>query len=404
MADRIQALFAQLVRGLLHHGDLESKKLLGDRRHYVGMSDVGKGVECMRSAVAGKLGLKVPIKGQAIESWYTHGKHDQIYNTLCKQLILQRGHWLEAGVLPALEANGSKVFPQLEVSTEYKGVPIKVHIDFTLAWDTPKPSVRILELKSTKRVPDALYTAYETQLYGQLGFLVDCWNQPVFAMRDHSGVLRFENMTFPEAVQYEFGFILPDDPLLVDIEGWVLCLAMDAAKGFGPYKASSVMLNVCKKTAETIWFGMDAVRSEKMDLNDIAYCKGFHPLCDYCDHADTCPKFEAEFVDDPDSDDLLAELLALKDKKKMIAENIAAKEEQIKRYFKHQGYPTGSLKTRYYRVMKTHYKGASRTDLQKLTKLLKNEICEVRVEKLLNAAAVQGKPYDRLSIVKLKGE
>lgn len=400
MPTREQTLFAQLAQGMLLYGEHETKHMLGDRGRYVGMSDVGKGVECMRAAVASKLGAE--SRTTTVADMYSQERHEQIYMMLCKQLVLQRGHWLEAGVLPALESNGANIFPQLEITTSHNEVPIKVHIDFTLVAGTLRPTVRVLELKSTKRLPDRLYTSYETQLYGQLGFLFECWNQPVFNLRTTEGEFVFEGLTLPEAARKCFGVTLPDVQRDVDIEGWVLCLSMDGAKAFGPYLPSKSMLGLCQKTAENIWLGVDAVRSGRKELNDIAYCRGFHPLCDYCDYAESCPKFEAEVITEPEYDKTLEELLQLKENRLKLQEKITEKEELIRRFFDHEGVTTGVLKTPCYRITKTHYNGAVRTNLQKLTLLLKNEIGDNRAEELLSAAAVRGKPYDRLSVVRRK--
>ncbi len=59
----------------------------------------------------------------------------------------------------------------------FDGVPVLAHLDFVLV---ANGAVRILELKSTENIPDNLYTSYEVQHYGQLGFMAKYWEQPRF--------------------------------------------------------------------------------------------------------------------------------------------------------------------------------------------------------------------------------
>ena len=79
------------------------------------MSDIGKGAECMRAAVGNKLhGIGNP-KPADIVTWYQNQDYDEIHTALNKQLVLQRGHWLEIGVQNSLSANGASYLPQLEI-------------------------------------------------------------------------------------------------------------------------------------------------------------------------------------------------------------------------------------------------------------------------------------------------
>ncbi|SIO30782.1 hypothetical protein [Halodesulfovibrio marinisediminis] len=401
MNRKADTLLAQLAKGLLKHGAHETQIQLGDRSQYVGMSDVGKGVECMRAAVAGKLGLGQHATEQTVVDWYQQDKFDQIYNTLKKQLVLQRGHWLESGIANAFQANGANTFCQLEIATQHKGIPIKAHLDFALVWGWPQPTVRILELKSTERIPGSLYTAYETQLYGQLGFLVECWNLPVFSMWDEHGVLVFEKLTFSQAVKKVFGFPFPEKSSSVDIEGWVLCLAMSEAKAFGPYRPSGVMLKAVKNTAEKIWKGAQAVQEGKAFLKDISYCHGFHPLCDYCEHACSCPKFEGEVLVDTAYDDELMLVAVLKDEKRGLEKKISAKEERIKAFYNQSGVDSQWLKTAHYRFKNTRQEGRKTLDMTKLEFALINEVGEQKAQELLVAVTKYGQPFERLHIAKI---
>ena len=55
MDKKVMGLMAQVARGLLKHGECQTAEQLGDRSKYVGLSDIGKGAEYLRSAVAGKI-------------------------------------------------------------------------------------------------------------------------------------------------------------------------------------------------------------------------------------------------------------------------------------------------------------------------------------------------------------
>ena len=92
------ALLAQIARGLVAHGSQNTSAMLGDRSSYIGMSDIGKGMECMRAAVASKVFSINGITPNDISTWYSLQNHDRILTTLQRQLILQRGHWIESGM------------------------------------------------------------------------------------------------------------------------------------------------------------------------------------------------------------------------------------------------------------------------------------------------------------------
>lgn len=322
-----QKLLGLLTQGLLTHGRRETERHLGDRSQYIGMSDIGKGMECMRSAVASKLGMSAtPSSGDVAEL-----AADDLDRILGRQITLQRGHWQEHGIENALVAAGVKLVPQLEIVTEHNGVPIRAHLDFTLVWGGDCPAVRILELKSNARIPDTLYPSYEAQLYGQIGLLWKCWNRSCFSVPTSRGH-PIRAVTFPDAVQALFGIELPDDPNLVDVEAWVLSLSMDQARPFGPYVPDEAMLAACMQVADSIWSSVADVRSGKQDLNDLSYCRGFHPLCDWCDVSADCPKYQRVDLAAQDSacEYELKKLAALKEKRKLLGEQITEIEKRIR--------------------------------------------------------------------------
>jgi len=282
---KAQGLLRLLTQGLLAHGEQKTANDLGDRSQYIGMSDIGKGMECMRAAVASKLGLSAIPAATAVSEF----THEDLVRVLGRQIILQRGHWQEYGIEKALTATGVKLVPQLEIFIEHNGVPIKAHLDFTLVWGGKRPAVRILELKSNERIPASLYTSYEAQIYGQVGLLKSCWAQPCFSVPQ----TKVQSVTFPQAIQSIFNVALPKSPDDVDIESWVLSISISEVKTFGPYLPDMGMPEACLQTAMAIWRTAEDVRSGNLDLNDLDCCRGFHPLCDWCDVNADCPKFQA---------------------------------------------------------------------------------------------------------------
>lgn len=361
---RAAALLAQMARGLVRHGQEETSRTLGDRRTYIGLSDVGRAITCIRAAVLNKIG------GKPAE-------------TLQRQLVLQRGHWLEAGLIPAFRANGAKLMSQLEISITHGDVPIRAHLDLTLVADCV---VRVLELKSTARLPDILSPGYEVQLYGQIGLISTYWNQPVFAAEGLS------RCTFPQLVQTLFGIVLPDTPEKVDLEGWVLCVSMNDAKAFGPYGPDAAMTDLVVQTARTLWHAM-----RRGDSN-LPTCPGFHPLCDWCDHATGCPKFQANPVSDPALEAELDTFSRLKAEKARIEAEISDYETRIRQFHQRAGNPAGWLSTGRFRFRSVRIAGRRSIDQTRLRVELTNRLGPDDADALLGRITTTGNDYDRLTV------
>ena len=83
----------------------------------------------------------------------------------------------------AFKAIAVPFLAQLEIDVVREGIPVRAHLDFTMAGENPY-RVRVLELKSTRNLPDALSVAYETQIYGQISVLPQDPNLPVFQPLD----------------------------------------------------------------------------------------------------------------------------------------------------------------------------------------------------------------------------
>jgi hypothetical protein len=399
---RAMALLAQVTRGLLRHGDQQTARHLGDRSTYIGLSDVGRAITCLRAAVASKLGKAGATTGNDVAGWLQDGQQQRITDALRRQLILQRGHWLEAGVETALRANGVNLIPQLEISAAEGGIPIRAHLDFVLACGGEHPAVRVLELKSTEHLPKTLYSAYEVQLYGQIGLLKSLWDRPAFCLRDENGTPVLERRTFPQVCHQLFGIAMPDSATSVDIEGWVLCLSMSEARPFGPYRPDAGMLGMCCRTAENLWTTVQAVKVGQLSLDDVPTCSGFHPLCDWCDHADGCPKYVADPVNDPVLDDALAEFTRMKSDKAVLEAEIEIREEQIRQFYRRAGNRSAWLSTSRFRFKNARVPGRKTLDSAQLRAELTNRLGEVEADALIACATTEGDPYQRLTVTPLK--
>ena len=300
-SDRAHGLMALLARGLVECSAQRTLSSLGDRSQYIGMSDIGRALECPRAAV----GRKLFGNGNDL----TH-QHD-LPLLLARQLRLQRGHWFEAGIAQVFRQQSLPVIEQLEIATIHHGVPIRAHLDFVFTSTEGQPTVRILELKSCENIPSTLYSSYETQVYGQVGLLHALWDQPAFGVHGETDRNGCSGFTFPQICREKFGIEMPNDPFLVDIEAWVLCLSMSDAKAFGPYLPDATMLALCLKTAEELWHNVGVSKENGSDLDDLPTAQGFHPLCSWCEFNADCPKFDG--LDQPqwsDTLDLLKDLKA----------------------------------------------------------------------------------------------
>ena len=144
---RSQKLLEIITQGLSLCTTRNTQTQLGNRDEYVGMSDIGSYMICPRMTVLNKL-------------YSQNNVHD-----LKHLLTLQRGHWFEDGIADALNTLKLSMVRQLEISVPYTKTPIRAHLDFVLATTTPKPTVRILEIKSCQKLPRAcLQTSYRSQI------------------------------------------------------------------------------------------------------------------------------------------------------------------------------------------------------------------------------------------------
>ena len=345
---RGQKLLEIITYGLALYANRNTQTQLGNRDDYIGMSDIGSFMSCSRRAVLNKL-------------YYQNNAHD-----LKKLLTLQRGHWFEDGIADALKTLELPMVRQLEVAVTHNGTPIKAHLDFVLATTTPKPTVRILEIKSSQKLPNCLYASYETQVYGQIGLLTLYWEEPVFSVKDDSGQYRFQDMTFPEIARHLWKLDLPIEWENVDIEAWVLCLSMTDAKVFGPYVSDAGMMDVVLKKAGEFWSMIQQIKDGTLDASTLKTTSGFNPLCEYCLWNADCPKFKGN--DHPELVSDLEELAAWKSERAILEEKIREKESAMKTWYANiSGTQDGWIQTGDYRFKASEIPGRRTLNKESLT-------------------------------------
>ncbi|NCC60455.1 MAG: hypothetical protein EOM12_05855 [Verrucomicrobiae bacterium] len=388
--DRAQGLMALLAKGLVESSAKRTASSLGDRSQYIGMSDIGRALECPRAAVGNKLfgnsaGLEVI-------------QHD-LASMLGKELRLQRGHWFEAGVAQVFRTQGLPVIEQLEIQANHNQVPIKAHLDFTFVSAADQSTVRILELKSCENIPSTLYSSYETQVYGQVGLLRALWEKPAFGVHGEPGMSGCSGLTFPELCRDRLGIQMPADASLVDIEAWVLCLSMSEAKAFGPYLPDKSMLGLCLRTAEDLWTLTVGVRSNGGDIFDLPTAKGFHALCPWCDFNADCPKFEG--VDQPQWSPDLARLASLKAEAATLDREISEVEDGLKTAYRLSDVGGNWINAENQRFRVSSQSGRRTLNRDQLRLELSAILGEDDADALIVKCEAEGKPFDRLMINKI---
>ncbi|UTF50638.1 hypothetical protein NLA06_01765 [Desulfomicrobium sp. ZS1] len=387
---RAQGLMTLLAKGLLESSAQRTVSSLGDRSRYIGMSDIGRALECPRAAVGQKL--------------FGNG-HDQqldqhaVQALIGKQLRFQRGHWFEAGVAQVFRQQRLPVIEQLEIVTSYQQVPIKAHLDFVFASSVGQPTVRILELKSCEKLPKTLYSSYETQVYGQVGLLRALWNQPAFGVHGEADRQGSAGLTFPQLCLEKFGIEMPVHPSEVDIEAWVLCLSMSDAKAFGPYLPDDTMLSLCLKTAEGLWRNVDGLKKNDEDFDNLPTAEGFHPLCSWCEFNADCPKFDG--LDQPQWGNALDQLKDLKARQDQLDAEISEVEDGLKTAYALSDAFGSWISAGNQRFRVSTQAGRRTLNKDQLRLELSKVLGEDDADALITRCETEGKPFDRLNISKI---
>ena len=391
-ADRVQGLMSLLARGLVESSAQRTASSLGDRSQYIGMSDIGRALECQRAAMGRKLFRNAED--------LVH-QHD-LPSLLARQLRLQRGHWFEAGIAQVFRQQRMPVIEQLEIATCQHGVPIRAHLDFVFASAVGQPTVRILELKSCENLPSMLHSSYETQVYGQVGLLHALWDQPAFGVHGETDRNGCAGLTFPQLCRERFGIEMPVHPSGVDIEAWVLCLSMSDAKAFGPYLPDDTMLALCLKTAEELWHNVGVSKENGSDLDDLPTAQGFHPLCSWCEFNADCPKFDG--LDQPQWSGTLDLLKDLKARQGELDVEISEIEEGLRSAYALSDVGGSWINAGSHRFRVSAQNGRRTLNKEQLRLELATVLGEDDADEIIAKCESEGKPFDRLMVNKINRE
>ncbi|MGE4440574.1 MAG: hypothetical protein AB7D27_03690 [Desulfomicrobium sp.] len=388
-AGRAQGLMALLAKGLVESSAQRTASSLGDRSRYIGMSDIGRALECPRAAV----GRKLFGNGDG------HVHQHELPSLLANQLRLQRGHWFEAGIAQVFRQQHLPVIEQLEIATSHQGVPIRAHLDFVFTSTVGQPTVRILELKSCENFPSTLYSSYETQVYGQVGLLYALWDQPAFGVHGEADKHGGSRLTFPQVCRERFGIEMPAHPSEVDIEAWVLCISMSDAKAFGPYLPDDTMLSFCLNKAEELWLEFDASKVSGGGLDGLATAQGFHPLCSWCEFNADCPKFDG--LDQPQWSDTLDLLKDLKARQGELEVEISEIEEGLRTAYALSDVDGSWINAGRHRFRVSAQAGRRSLNKEQLRLELATVLGEDDADGLIARCESEGKPFDRLMVNKI---
>ena len=379
-----EGLLEILCRGLEHDARQRTTILLGDRSRYVGLSDIAKMLDCPRAALAAKL--------------FTP-EHRNTAKALKRRITFHRGHWFETGVHQALIGYGLSPLSQLEIEIMYGDVPIKAHLDFTLVTGQPHPTVRILEVKSTARLPTTLSESYAMQIGGQTALLKACWNHPVFNLVLDTGEV-LHHRTFPEICNECYGVSLPEASAC-DIQGWVLCLSMCDAKAFGPFLPEDTDVARCLDMASDFWETMHDLRENKTNLNAVQTAQGLAPLCPSCFWKEDCPRFKG--FSHPEWEAALAQLINLKTQKKALEEEIGELESRLKVAYQLSHTVRGEwINTGKHTFRVIPQNGRVTLDRKRLNEELETLLGEQDARTLLARCEKQGEPFERLYAIRME--
>jgi hypothetical protein len=375
-------ILALLNLGLQKAASARTAMTLGDRSRYVGMSDIGRAVDCLRAAVADKLAVSAA-------SGTPQASEHQENAALAHELRTQRGHWFESGIAEAFRFMGKPFLHQLRIQTTHNNVPIRAHPDFVFV--SSKGEIHVVECKSCECLPDTAYAAHETQLAGQLGFLAACWTQPCFSL-DNGG----SPLSFPLLVKKELGIDLSQSSDNTVITGTLLHVSMTEVKTFGPYAPNTIMRDICQGLADTIWSSMEKIRSGNLTINDLPTARGWHPLCDYCAWNADCPRFTG--ISAPELEEDLLDLRDLKLEKEILCQRIRALEEGLKATAR-QISPTGNwINAVSQRFRLGVCEGRKTLDKDLLASALATSLPGETAENVIQAGMKTGEVYERLHI------
>ena len=380
--DREKALLEVIRQGLEVCGESATKNMLGDRSGYIGVSDLAQFVQCPRKAILSKYG--------------------EIKRSIQELVTLQRGHWFETGIKDCFKGLGMNFFHQLEISHKTKSGEIKAHLDFTIVWEKPYPAVRILEIKSTDRLPETPCESHLFQTQAQVNFLHRFWGKPVFSLKNESGELLHNGETFPQICNNHFGINLPENPDKISVENWLLYISMKDVRAFGPYLYNRTTMKEALKIAGDFWRQLKLARRGELARDTMEFAQGFYPLCSWCQFNFDCPKFmEGSFQ--PEWEDVISQLDSLKEQRTEIDLRVRDIETALKQAGSlsnsHDWINTGSHRFRTSNVAgrKTLDTGLLKEELGKI--FTEAQIGGVDIQELFANCTRTGEPSSRLTVM-----
>ena len=119
-------------------------------------------------------------------------------------------------------------------------------------------------------------------------------------------------------------------------------------------------------------------------------------------HADACPKFTADPVNDPVIDDALAEFAQLKADKAVLDAEIEVREDRIRQFCHRASSGAGWLATPRFRFKTSRVSGRKTLDQARLRAGLTNRIGEVETDALIGGVTSEGAAFERLYVTPLK--
>ena len=379
-----EGLLEVLRCGLKRDAERRTAILLGDRSRYVGLSDIAKMLDCPRAALAAKL--------------FTP-EYRSTDEALKRRITFHRGHWFETGVHQALVGYGLSPLFQLEIEIMYGDVPIKAHLDFTLVTGQLHQTVRILEAKSTTKLPTTLSESYLMQIGAQTALLKAYWNHPVFSIIQETGEVLYHR-TLPEICKELLDVSLPDDASACDIQGWVLCLSMCDAKAFGPFLPEDMDVAQCLDMASELWETMNDLKEHRLNLNAIRTAQGLAPLCPSCFWKEDCPHFKGS--SHPEWEDTLVQFINLKTQKKSIEEEIGELESRLKVAYQLSHTVRGEwINTGNHTFRVIPQNGRVTLDRKRLHEELETLLGEQDAQMFMAKCEKQGEPFERLYAVEV---
>jgi hypothetical protein len=282
---RAIGLLAHVARGLLRHDQLRTTRRWATAPPMSGLSDVGP-----RRHLLGRRSHPNSTDSPSIPTdnhWLQNGAKRSISRSCAGRWCCNVAHcWRPWGGVSRQRRPGD-----LAVGDIVPGQCRCGHSRLHLRSQRVPYGHRVLELMSTEHLPQTLYPATRRRS------TVRSSSRPVLERAGiwGSGAKRTDVSPTVPTPLLDHPARPPKD---VDIEGWVLCLAMSDVKAFGPYRTSMELLGLCLRTAGPV---DDDAGCEvgRIDLDDVASCSGFHPLCELCDTPTAAPSSTPNPVLDP---------------------------------------------------------------------------------------------------------